>query len=261
MSLELVEPVIANSLDCLAALATMSECGSLALSDVSFHYPSRELSSGPHSLLHQISFTVPAASVLHIQGQNGSGKTSLLKLLAGLLRPDAGVITYAGHDIWSNIASYQHNICYLGHKNGIHPNLTVWEQAMENSAYVAHKLCSQLPTPSLASSSTSRGLSAGSRDFTQVLEQCLKNLNIWSLRDQFCATLSAGQKRRLALLRLLVSPAKLWLLDEPLIALDAEGVDFLMACLQEHVANDGQVIYTSHHALPWCAPAQQEYHL
>lgn len=234
MSLEPIDSLLNIDLDCFAPLAmTSSESGTLALSEVSFHYPSRELSCSSHSLLQQISFTVPPAGILHIQGQNGSGKTSLLKLLAGLLRPDSGVISYADTDIWSNMTAYQNNICYLGHKNGIHPNLTVWEQAQESSQ--------SLPVESL--------------------EQCLKHLNLWALRDRLCGTLSAGQKRRMALLRILVSPAKLWLLDEPLIALDAEGIDFLMACLQRHMVNQGQVIYTSHHALPWCAPAQQEYRL
>lgn len=207
---------------------------SLVLSQVSFQYPSQNLFTDHSSLVHQISFGLPPASILHLQGQNGSGKTTLLKLLAGLLRPDEGVITYAGNDIWADISDYQSKIGYLGHKNGIHPNLTVWEQACAIPG-ISHEHPSLMPY--------------------------LQDLNLWSLRTQLCATLSAGQKRRLALLRLLLTPAKLWLLDEPLNALDTKGMDFFLSCLQQHLTDNGHIIYTSHHALPWCAPDHQEYDL
>ena len=195
---------------------------SLILSQVSFDYPNKEL-SGVQPLLHEVSFTLNAGQILHIQGPNGSGKTSLLKLLAGLLRADEGVITYSGADIWSNIADYQQNLNYLGHKNGLHPNLTVWEQACENQPINAK----------------------------EKVMQSLHDFDLWVVRDKFCATLSAGQKRRLALLRLFLSPAKLWLLDEPLTALDAQGRTCLMTYLQAHIGVQGQIIYTSHQALPW----------
>ncbi len=170
--------------------------------------------------------------MLHIRGPNGSGKTSLLKLLAGMFRPDAGEISYGDNNIWSHIAAYQQNLSYLGHKNGFNPNLTVCEHC---------QLDWQMPPD------------------PQYFSQMLHDLNLWSVKDQACYLLSAGQKRRVALLRLLLSSAQLWLLDEPLVALDAEGVAFLMSCLQQHHAKGGQVVYTSHQTLPWHAPVHQEY--
>ncbi len=209
-------------------------CQTLTLFQVEFQYPSNELSIGSQPLLHQISLTLPPTGMLHIRGSNGSGKTSLLKLLAGMFRPDAGEIKYGDVDIWSNITEYQHNLSYLGHKNGFNPGLTVWEHC---------HLDWHIP-PDVSS-----------------LTQMLQNLDLWSIKDRACYLLSAGQKRRVALLRLLSSATQLWLLDEPLVALDTEGVTFLMVCLQQHISQGGQVIYTSHQPLPWHATVHQEYAL
>lgn len=209
-------------------------CQPLTLSQVEFQYPSNELSIGSQPLLHQISLTLPPTGMLHIRGSNGSGKTSLLKLLAGMFRPDAGEIKYGDVDIWSNITAYQQNLSYLGHKNGFNPGLTVWEHC---------HLDWHIPPDASA------------------LTQMLQNLDLWSVKDRACYLLSAGQKRRVALLRLLSCATQLWLLDEPLVALDAAGVTFLMACLQQHISQGGQVIYTSHQPLPWHATVHQEYAL
>ena len=206
----------------------------LSLSHLGFQYPSRELSTREHPLLHQISFDLPSASILHIRGPNGCGKTSLLKLLAGMFRPDSGTIRYAGEDIWANLAAYQRNLRYLGHKNGFNPALTIWEHC-------------QLDWQMTSSE--------------QHTKTILQDLELWAVRDYACDRLSAGQRRRVALLRLLLSPAQLWLLDEPLVALDSEGVAFLVTCLQQQIEKGGQVIYTSHQSLPWDTPGHQEYAL
>lgn len=206
----------------------------LALSELDFSYPTQALLTRAQPLLHRISFQVPRAEIMHISGPNGCGKTTLLKLLAGLFRPDAGQITYAGKDIWSDIVAYQQSIRYLGHKNGMNPGLTAWEHCQLDWHAV-------LPT--------------------HDIEKSLQDLALWSVKDRPCYLLSAGQKRRVALLRLLLSPAQLWLLDEPLVALDTDGVTWLMSCLRQHIAQGGQVIYSSHQALPWQASGHQAYAL
>lgn len=209
-------------------------CQPLTLTQVGFQYPSRELSFGSRPLLQDISVTLSPASMLHIHGPNGSGKTSLLKLLTGMFRPDEGEICYGDTDIWSNIAAYQQKLSYLGHKNGFNPGLTIWEHCQLD--------WSMPPDP-------------------QFITQMLQSLELWPLKDCACSLLSAGQKRRVALLRLLLSSTQLWLLDEPLVALDTAGVAFLMTCLQQHIGQGGQVVYTSHQPLPWHSPNHQDYAL
>jgi heme exporter protein A len=202
----------------------------LSVSQISFHYPSRELTLHADPLLHRISLTLAPGNLLHLQGPNGSGKTSLLKLLAGLLRPESGYISYDNQDIWSNIAMYQQQISYLGHKNGFNPGLTVWEHAQLDWWSDQHSI-----------------------------HQSLHDLDLWSVKDKLGAVLSAGQKRRVALLRLLLSPTQLWLLDEPLVGLDTQGIAFLLACLEQHVRKGGQIVYTSHQPLLLSTADHQEY--
>lgn len=207
-------------------------CQPLTLSQVGFQYPSREWSLGFKPLLQRISIILPPESMLHIRGPNGSGKTSLLKLLSGMFRPDEGEIRYGDVDIWSNITDYHQKLSYLGHKNGFNPGLTVWEHC-----HLDWPTCPQ----------------------ASLLDQMLAELALTPLKDRACYLLSAGQKRRVALLRLLLSSAQLWVLDEPLVALDTEGVAFLMTCLQAHIRQGGQVVYTSHQPLPWHARNHQDY--
>lgn len=205
--------------------------GPLIVSELSFTYPLHARVLSKQRLLQAVSLHVAAGEMVHIQGQNGSGKTSLLKLLAGLLRPDAGTITYAGQDIWSDIVGYQQKICYLGHKNGVNPNLTVREHC-------------QLDWPA-----------------APEIDQSIKDLALWSVKDRLYSLLSAGQKRRVALLRLCLSSAQLWLLDEPLVSLDAEGAAWLSSALHQHTAKGGQVLYSSHHSLAGHTPNQRVYAL
>ncbi|PJD90707.1 MAG: heme ABC exporter ATP-binding protein CcmA [Legionella sp.] len=204
----------------------------LSVHQLSFDYPAQTLSKRTTPLLHQVSWALASGQMLHIRGANGSGKTTLLKLLAGLFRPDEGHITYDAQDIWSDLSSYQQNIRYLGHKNGLSPALTPIEHGQLD-------ICA-LPAQS-------------------ILDALLHQLSLWEVRALPCHLLSAGQKRRVALLRLRMSSAKLWLLDEPLVALDEAGIQVLMSFLQEHIASGGQVVYTSHHPLPWISAMHQDY--
>lgn len=184
-------------------------------------------------LLNQVQFSLEAGQLLHLRGANGSGKTTLLKLLAGLFRPNAGEIRYEGQSINSDWEAYQRKLCYLGHKSGLNPLLTL----RENCFFDLHW---------------------GRRELN--FEHLLANYGLEALADEPCYLLSAGQRRRAALLRIAMTDAKLWLLDEPLTALDTESVRTLMTCLENHLAEGGQIVLTSHQPLT-LSRAYQEYSL
>lgn len=178
-------------------------------------------------LLEKINFSLLSGQLMHLRGANGTGKTTLLKLIAGLLQPHAGEIRYDGEAIYPNLNVYQRNLCYVGHKTGLNPQLTV----KENCYFDIHWQRSPV-------------------DF----EPLLADFGLQGLGDEPCYHLSAGQRRRVALLRLALTDAALWLLDEPLVALDTEAIQTLTACLENHTEKGGQVILTSHQKLPFRQP-------
>ncbi|MFA5960106.1 MAG: heme ABC exporter ATP-binding protein CcmA [Tatlockia sp.] len=176
-------------------------------------------------LINKVNFSLPPGQLLHLQGANGKGKTTLLKLLAGLLTPHSGDILFKGQSIYANLASYQHALCYVGHKAGINLLLSV----KENCVFDLH-WGRRLPL-----------------DFSELLE----GFGLGGLENTPCYLLSAGLRRRVSLLRIALTNAAVWLLDEPLIALDTAGVATLMHCLKAHLSFGGQIILTSHQALPF----------
>lgn len=180
-------------------------------------------------LLHHVQFSLNAGHLLHVRGHNGAGKTTLLKLLAGLLHPTEGSIHYRGLDIMDNMAEYQQSMCYVGHKTGVSQVLTVREHC-------------QFERKSLI-----------------PFDRLIKRFALTGLEDISCGLLSVGQRRRVGLLRLLMSSAPLWLLDEPLAALDQDSVIILMDCFAEHLDAGGQIIVTSHQPLPLHDRACQDY--
>lgn len=163
-------------------------------------------------LFADLTFCLKAGELLHIKGHNGSGKTSLLKLLAGLATPDAGTVLY--HAI-------EHDRLFLGHLLALKNELTVRENLLFWLA-IAHKPKSI----SIKSVLQQSGLQAFAHDRT--------------------TRLSAGQKQRLALSRLLVSSSKLWLLDEPYTHLDQEAKSWLSSLLVRHLLTGGSVVMTAH---------------
>ncbi|MGQ3888660.1 cytochrome c biogenesis heme-transporting ATPase CcmA [Legionella sp. CNM-1927-20] len=185
-------------------------------------------------LLSNIQFSIKPGTLLHLKGSNGVGKTTLLKLLAGLLQPIKGDIHWQGRSIYNNLANYQQSLCYVGHKLGLSSQLTVKENCLLDLQW-------QHPASSLS--------------------KFLKLLSLQDLADKPCSQLSAGQLRRVALLRLLMSKAPLWLLDEPLVALDSTSIEILSACFSEHLAHGGLIIMTSHQVLPKNFKYCQEYQL
>jgi heme exporter protein A len=188
----------------------------LDLSALSFDYHDKPL-------LTEVQFSLAAGQLMHLRGANGAGKTTLLKLLAGLLQPIEGEIRYDGEDINKNLGAYQRKLCYVGHKSGINPLLTV----RENCYFDLHW---------------------GRRLLT--FDYLIEGFGLQDLSDEPCYLLSAGQRRRVGLLRIAMTDASLWLLDEPLIALDADAIETLMTCLENHIEQGGQVILTSHQNLP-----------
>lgn len=181
------------------------------------------------SVLNGVEFHLNRGSLLHLRGANGAGKTTLLKLLAGLLRPTQGQISYHGQSIWDNLPVFQQSICYVGHKNGMSQLLTVREYCQYEFAQM-HKF-----------------------------DEVINRFNLQGLEDVVCALLSVGQRRRVGLLRILMSNAPLWLLDEPLVGLDHQSITILVSCFAEHLDTGGQIILTSHQDIPLNDRAHQEY--
>ncbi|QBR83870.1 cytochrome c biogenesis heme-transporting ATPase CcmA [Legionella israelensis] len=185
-------------------------------------------------LLKDVSFTVQPGDLLHLRGANGAGKTTLLRLLAGLFYPIKGEIRYRGKSIHPMLEQYQKNICLVGHKSGINPLLTVKENIYFDLKY---------------------------NPGCQSLNKWLSLMSLEPYAHQLCEQLSAGQKRRVSLLRLFFSTGAIWLLDEPLVALDVQGIDCLVNAIGQHRDRGGIVILTSHQMLPDKIGRYQEYRI
>jgi heme ABC exporter, ATP-binding protein CcmA len=176
------------------------------------------------TLFRDLSFCLEAGEVLLVEGQNGSGKTSLLRILCGLSAPDAGVVRWQGRDIQRLRTEYFANLAYLGHAHGLKAELSPLE-----NLEVARALATSRPgaTP----------------------EQALERVGLLGFEEVPCRTLSAGQRRRVALARMLLTPARLWILDEPFTGIDRHGIEELEALLVEHSASGGIMVLSSHYLL------------
>lgn len=183
------------------------------------------LSRGGRTLQADLDFRVAAGEALALTGPNGVGKTTLLRALAGFIRPDSGTIALAGGDDDLTVGEQCH---FIGHLNGIKPGLTV----AENTTFWATYL-------------------GGSAD----TEPALDRLNLTAIRHIPAAYLSAGQKRRLGLARLLLAERPLWLLDEPTVSLDETSRRILADMIDAHVAAGGMAIIATH--LPLGLSAQR----
>lgn len=186
------------------------------------------------NLLNHISFSVPLGAMLHIRGENGAGKTTLLKIIAGLLTPQVGTVQFNGLSIDNNQWDYQKQICYVGHKLGVNTNLTPKEHYLFDL-------------------NLDNTIESWSRTAKQLSLQHVENIP--------SGFLSAGQLRRVSLLRILSSKAKLWILDEPFVALDEEGVTLVQQCIHHHLQFGGVVLLSSHQSLPFKKDSYLEYWL
>ncbi len=176
-------------------------------------------------LFSDLSFAVADAEVLQIEGPNGSGKTSLLRIICGLRLPEAGQVLWQGKSISSNREDYYANMVYIGHLPCIKADLTVMENVR-----------SLLDTRSLTLSNV-------------VIETALAKVGLASYEDVQGKALSSGQRRRILLAFIELARAKLWILDEPLTALDVQGVDLMESMILEHRAAGGSVVFTTHHGM------------
>jgi heme exporter protein A len=178
---------------------------------------------GEIPVFEDLDFAAEAGAALWLAGPNGSGKSSLLRLMAGLLEPVAGVIAWAGAPIAADREAHRARLRYLGHLDAVKPHLSVGENLRFWAEYWG------APRDS------------GPR--------ALERVGLAHLRDAAGRRLSAGQKRRLALARLLLAPAELWLLDEPTAALDRDGIALFTALIAECRARGGIVVFSSHDVL------------
>ncbi len=176
---------------------------------------------GERLIFRDLSFAAPPGAALLLVGPNGAGKSTLLRLLAGLLAPAAGTLTWDGADTLDDLAAHGRRVAYLGHQDAIKPGLT----ARENLAFAA----------------TAGGGDPGA---------ALAAVGLADLADLPARLLSAGQRRRLALARVSLARAPLWLLDEPSLGLDTAAVARLGGVLAAHRAAGGIVLAATHLPLP-----------
>ena len=174
---------------------------------------------GYNQLFSELSFEVNSGDVLRITGTNGSGKTSLLKILAGLNAAEEGKITLDNHPVKSD--EYQSEVFYLGHLSALSAELS----SIENLEFLT-------------------GLNQ-SIDQQRLIE-ALNKVGLEGYENEHCGKLSAGQKRRVILAGLFVSNVKIWLLDEPFTALDPQGVKIVEECISKHCAQGGLCLFTTH---------------
>lgn len=175
-------------------------------------------------LFDGLNLTVKPGQIIQVEGPNGVGKTSLFRLLVGLMTPYHGQVLWQGEAISNDRDTYHKNLLYLGHQSGVKPELSAFENL---------RFYQQMFEPKF------------SGDLFQILAQ----VGLAGLEDIPAVQLSAGQQRRVALARLWISTAPLWILDEPFTAIDKSGVKVLEQLFLNHAANQGMILLTTHQDL------------
>jgi heme exporter protein A len=172
-------------------------------------------------LFERLNFALKAGEMLVVEGPNGCGKTSLLRILTGLRLADGGEILWRGEAIDRLAGDYYEQVNYVGHHDGSKHELSCLENL---------RLARAMGVPS-------------ELDLDDVLEQ----VNLYAYGESEVGSLSAGQKRRLALARLLATDSMLWILDEPFTSLDKASMEMFSILFEQHLQREGVIVITSHH--------------
>jgi heme exporter protein A len=179
---------------------------------------------GDRHVLRGVRLTVSSGECLQVTGGNGAGKTSLLRTLSGLMYPEEGTVSWCGENIRRDLPAFQGHLAYIGHEPPLKADLT----AQENLRYWV---------------GVRKSLDQGG------IDRELSRMGADQWRNRPIRTLSAGQKRRVALAGLLLMGAPLWLLDEPTTNLDVDGQRLVGTLIEEHLARGGLAVAAIHHEL------------
>jgi heme exporter protein A len=189
-------------------------------------------SRGPSTLFRDVAFNVDAGEWIAVRGPNGCGKTTLLRCVAGLTRADTGTVVWDGHATRDEREAFNAELLYAGHVSGIKDDLSAEENVED-----ALRLRGQSPA-------------------SDAIRAALAEVGLEKRRHLPARRLSAGQRRRIGLARLMLDPAACWILDEPLTALDDAGQKLFSRLLASHLDRGGLALLATHHDLA-PAPARE----
>lgn len=180
---------------------------------------------GDRLLFDELEFDLYPGELLQVTGPNGCGKTTLLRILCGLRQPDSGKVCWRGEDIAEHDETFQQELSLVGHRPGIKDDLTPAENLRVAGAL-------------------------GAQSTGVEIEAALSRVGLLVHAFDACGQLSSGQRRRTGLARLLLTPTRLWVLDEPLTGLDVQGQALVESLLVEHAEQGGACVFTTHQPLP-----------
>lgn len=192
---------------------------------------------GDRLLFTQINFKLRAGELLYVLGENGSGKSSLLRILCGLSPPEHGSVIWNGEDIRHHADAYHADLLYIGHLNALKDDLSASENLRISSCVTGHD---------------------GGADRVRA---ALHAVGLARCADMPVRNLSQGQKRRAVLASLWLSQSRLWILDEPFSALDTAAIDLMVCRIGEHLFSGGMAVLTTHQEVAIPAAAIQELRL